>query len=213
MPATAKICGITTAATLDAAITGGASHIGFVFFPPSPRDITPDRAAALVQRAGGRAEAVGLFVDPDPAFIDAVRRQVTLNVIQLHGNEHPALVGRVRMTHGLEVWKAVPVKTAEDVRTARKFVGTASRILYDAKAPPGLGRPGGTGQRFDWALLDGIRHPLPWILSGGLDARNVAEAIARTGATLVDTSSGVETAPGVKNEGLIGAFLKAVASA
>lgn len=213
MSATAKICGITTAATLDAAIGGGASHIGFVFFDRSPRAITHAEAASLATRTAGRAKIVGLFVDPEPGLIDAVRRHVRLDVIQLHGIEDPALVGRLRTEQRLEVWKAVPIKTAEDLRAVGSFAGCATRILYDAKPPAGMDRPGGTGQRFDWALLDGFRHPLPWVLSGGLDARNVGEAIGRIGATLVDVSSGVESAPGIKEPALIAAFLKAVAAA
>lgn len=209
----AKICGITTVAALDAAIGGGASHVGFVFFDRSPRAIALAEAAALATRAAGRVKIVGLFVDPEPGLIDAVRAQVRLNVIQLHGAEEPALVGRLAATHRIEIWKAVPVKTAEDLRGASAFAGSASRILYDAKPPPGLDRPGGTGQRFDWALLDGFRHPLPWVLSGGLNAANVDDAIDRTGATLVDVSSGVESAPGVKEPALVAAFLKAVAAA
>jgi phosphoribosylanthranilate isomerase len=209
MPVQSKICGITSPEALDAAITGGASHIVFVFFPKSPRNVAPDLAGALAARAGGHVKCVGLFVDPEPDFIDSVRKHVRLDCIQLHGVEHPALVSRIRMNHGLEVWKAIPVKTAADLVEAAKFRGSASHILYDAKPPKGVDLPGGTGLRFDWKLLEGVKHPLPWILAGGLDPRNVREAIGITGADFVDVSSGVEDAPGKKSVDKIAAFLKA----
>ena len=204
-----KICGLSTPETLDAALKGGASHVGFVFFGKSPRDVTPDRAASLAAKAGDKAKVVGLFVDPTPEDIDRVRAQVRLDVIQLHGDEHPALVSRIAMTNGLEVWKAVPVRTAGDLETASKYRGVAHRILYDAKPPVGSDIPGGNGLRFDWELLRGHAHTLPWALSGGLDARNLAEAVRITGASLVDVSSGVESKPGVKDVDKIAAFLKA----
>ncbi len=206
-----KICGITTLEALDAAIAGGASHIGFVFFAKSPRNISPEQASALSKRAAGRTKCVGLFVDPEPDFITAVRAHVTLDVIQLHGDERPALVSRIAMSNGLETWKAIPVKTAGDLSAAHRFRGSAHRILYDAKPPEGLDIPGGTGMRFDWQLLDGFAHPLPWILAGGLDPRNVAEAIKTTSANFVDVSSGVENTPGQKSVDKITAFLKATA--
>ena len=149
------------------------------------------------------------FVDPTPEDIDRVRAQVRLDVIQLHGDEHPALVSRIAMTNGLEVWKAVPVRTAADLKIASKYCGAAKLILYDAKPPVGSDIPGGNGLRFDWELLRGHTHPLPWALSGGLDAQNLAEAVRITGASLVDVSSGVESAPGVKDVDKIAAFLKA----
>jgi phosphoribosylanthranilate isomerase len=206
---TAKICGLSTPETLDAAIAGGASHVGFVFFPKSPRNISIDRAAALAERVASRAKIVGLFVNPDPALIDAVRASVHLDALQLHGDEHPALVGRLQMRHGIEAWKAIPVRTSSDLALSHKYRG--HRILFDAKAPKGWDIPGGNGLRFDWTLLNGFRHTSPWALSGGLDARNVTEAVRVTGATLVDVSSGVESAPGVKDVDKIAAFLKAVA--
>ncbi len=208
----AKICGLSTPETLDAAIAGGASHVGFVFFPKSPRNITPEQAGAFIKRAAGRVTCVGLFVDPDPEFVATVRQHVTLDIIQLHGDEHPALVSRLAMTNGLETWKAIPVKTAEDLKLAHKYRGSAHRVLYDAKAPKGTDVPGGTGMRFDWKLLEGYVHPLPWILAGGLDPRNVAGAVGTTGADFVDVSSGVESAPGVKDVDKIAAFLKATSN-
>lgn len=211
MPVSAKICGISTPEALDAALAGGASHIGFVFFPPSPRHLALDRAAALAGRAAGRAKLVGLFVDPTPDDIDRVRAQVRLDIIQLHGHERPALVSRIAMANGIETWKAVPVRTAQDLKAAHLFRGSAHRILYDAKPPEGAALPGGNGVRFDWTLLRGHAHPLPWVLSGGLTRANLTEAVRETGATLVDVSSGVESTPGVKDMDKIAAFLQAAA--
>ena len=209
MPVDAKICGLSTPETLDAAISGGSSHIGFVFFPKSPRNVTPEQAGALAARIGGRAKIVGLFVNPGPDQIAAVRRQVTLDVIQLHGDERPALASQIAMANGIEVWKAVAVRTSADLDEAQKYRGAAHRILYDAKPAIGADLPGGNGMRFDWELLRGHAHPLPWALSGGLDARNIAEAVRITGATLLDVSSGVERKPGIKDVDKITAFLKA----
>lgn len=208
MPVLTKICGLSTPETLDAALGGGASHVGFVFFAKSPRDVSPDQAAALVARTAGRARTVGLFVDADAGFIDAVRRRTRIDVVQLHGGEAPAFAAAL----GGEVWKAIPVRTGADLMMARQYRGAVSRILYDAKPPKGADLPGGTGMRFDWALLTGHAHPLPWVLAGGLDANNVADAVAVTGARMLDVSSGVERAPGVKDVDKIGAFLKAAAN-
>jgi phosphoribosylanthranilate isomerase len=209
LPLEVKICGLSTPETLDAALKGGASHVGFVFFPKSPRNVSPDRAAALAAHVAGRAKIVGLFVDPDADAIARVRQHVTLDVIQLHGDERPALCARIGMTNGLQVWKALPVRTKADLAGASKYRGAARRILYDAKPPAGSDLPGGNGLRFDWELLRGHAHPLPWALSGGLDARNLAEAVRITGAMLLDVSSGVESAPGVKDVDKIAAFLQA----
>ncbi len=209
MPVHIKICGLSTPETIDAALKGGASHVGFVFFPKSPRNLTPDHAAALAARVQGKAKIVGLFVNPTTDDIDRVRAQVHFDIIQLHGDERPAVVSQTRMKHGLEVWKAIAVRTTSDLNEAQKYRGAASLILYDAKPPAGSDLPGGNGLRFDWELLRGHRHPLPWALSGGLDTRNIAEAVRITGAPLLDVSSGVETAPGVKDVDKIAAFLKA----
>ncbi len=209
MPVHVKICGLSSPETLDAALKGGASHVGLVFFAKSPRNLTPEKAAALAAQVQGKAKIVGLFVDPTADDIDRIRAQVRLDVIQLHGNERPAVVLRIRMTSGLEVWKAIPVRTARDLNDAQKYRGAASLILYDAKPSTGSDLPGGNGLRFDWELLRGHPHPLPWALSGGLDARNIAEAVRITGAPLLDVSSGVESEPGVKDVDKIAAFLKA----
>ena len=153
-----------------------------------------------------------MFVDPDDALLDAAIGAGRLSVVQLH-RVTPARAAAVRERFGRETWAAVAVKTGADLDNARGYAGSADRLLYDAKTPDGAALPGGMGLRFDWALLDGFAHPLPWLLSGGLDAGNVGEAIRRTRAALVDVSSGVESAPGVKDPALIAAFLRAVAAA
>ncbi|MFD1787240.1 phosphoribosylanthranilate isomerase [Sphingomonas floccifaciens] len=209
MSVTAKICGLSTPETLDAAIRHGASHVGIVFFPPSPRHVDRDRAAGLAARVPGHVGIVGVFVDPDDALIDASIAAGSLDVLQLH-KVSPDRAAILRRRTGLKVWAAMAIKTSADLAAARSFVGAADRIVYDAKTPEGSALPGGMGVRFDWTLLDGHRHPLPWALSGGLDPDNVAAAARRTGAPLVDVSSGVESAPGVKDVDRIARFLQAV---
>ena len=211
MPATAKICGLSTPETLDAALRHGASHVGFVFFPPSPRHLDLDRAAGLAARVPEHVRIVGVFVDPDDALVREAVRVARLGAVQLH-KAAPDRAAHVRRTVGVESWAAIAVKTRADLDAAHRYAGAADRILYDAKTPDGASLPGGMGVRFDWNLLDGFRHPLPWALSGGLDQGNVGEAIRRTGATLVDVSSGVETTPGVKDVDKIAAFLQRVAA-
>lgn len=208
MPVLTKICGLTTADTLGAALAGGASHVGFVFFAASPRNLAFDRAAGLAAQVPSAVSRVGVFVDPDDALLDAAINAGRLDALQLHKTA-PARVAAIRARFDRETWAAVAVKTRADLDAARDFTGAADRILYDAKTPDGAALPGGMGLRFDWSLLDGVRHPLPWALSGGLDPASVAEAIRRTGAPLVDVSSGVESAPGVKDVDKIAAFLKA----
>ncbi|WP_137899388.1 phosphoribosylanthranilate isomerase [Sphingomonas sp. 2SG] len=211
MPVHTKICGLSTPETLDAALRHGASHVGFVFFPPSPRHLDFARAAQLAARVPSHVRRVGVFVDPDDALVEEAVASGTIDAVQLHKTAAPR-VAAIRARSGLESWAAVAVKTRADLDAARVYAGAADRILYDAKTPDDAKLPGGMGLRFDWALLDGFRHPLPWALSGGLDPANVGEAIARTGAKLVDVSSGVESAPGVKDMDKIGAFLKATQS-
>ena len=208
MPVTAKICGLSTSETLAAAIRHGASHVGLVFFPASPRHVAIDRAAALAAKVPGHMKVVGVFVDPEDALIDTVTRAVRLDALQLHRTT-PERAAQLRRPN-LEIWAAVAVKTRGDLDVAHRYAGAADRILYDAKTPDDAALPGGMGLRFDWGLLDGFRHPLPWALSGGLDSANVGEAIRATRVSLVDVSSGVESAPGVKDVDRIAAFLQAV---
>ena len=209
MSVSAKICGLSTPETLDAAIRGGASHVGFVFFPPSPRSLSRERAAQLAARVPSHVTRVGVFVDPDDALLEASISAGALQTLQLH-NSSPIRAAQIKARTGLPVWAAVAVKQRADLAAAVTYKGAADRILYDAKTPPGATLPGGMGVRFDWTLLQGFRHPLPWALSGGLDPHNVAEAVRITAAELVDVSSGVESAPGIKDVDKIARFLSAV---
>lgn len=212
MPVNAKICGLSTPATIDAAVGGGASHIGFVFFSKSPRNVDAEQAGALARQLPAHVGKVGLFVNPDPDFVAMTLARVPLDVLQLHGDESPGFTASLKAAHGKEIWKAIPVRTRADLAAGRNFREAAQRLLYDAKPPPESDLPGGNGMRFDWRLLEGFHHPLPWLLSGGLDASNVAEAAGITGAGIVDVSSGVESAPGVKDVDKIATFLQAVAA-
>lgn len=207
MPVTAKICGLSTPETLDAAIAGGACHVGLVFFPPSPRNVGFDQARALVARVPAHVGTVGVFVDPDEALLTAALA-TGIQAVQLHKTA-PDRAAAIRSR--IPVWAAVAVKTRADLDRAAAYRGAADRILYDAKTPDSAALPGGMGLRFDWKLLENLPQPLPWALSGGLDAANVREAVGVTGARLVDVSSGVESAPGVKDVAKIAAFLQAVA--
>ena len=200
-----KICGLSTPATLAAALDGGASHVGFVSFAASPRNLDADRLAGLAASVPAHVARVGVLVDPADDVLAAIAPH--LDAIQLHRTA-PARVAAIRASTGRETWAAIAIKTRADLDGARAYVGAADRLLYDAKTPAGAALPGGMGVRFDWNLLAGFRHPLPWALSGGLDPDNVAEAIARTSAPLVDVSSGVESAPGVKDVDKIAAFLQ-----
>lgn len=213
MTTQAKICGLSEPFTLDAAVAGGASHVGFVFFPKSPRNVAPEQAAALAARVPGHVGRVGVFVDPDDDLLLHAVAAGRLDAIQLHGSESPARVAAVKALTGKQVWKAIPVRARADIDAARAYSGSADLLLFDAKPPKGADLPGGLGLRFDWRLLAGYRVMSPWGLSGGLDASNVAEALRLTAARLVDVSSGVESTPGVKSVERIEAFLKAVKKA
>jgi len=208
MPVHAKICGLSTPETLDAALRHGAAHVGLVFFPPSPRHLDFARAEQLAARVPRHVGRVGVFVDPDDALLDSAISAGDLQVLQLH-TTMPARAAAIRARTTLPVWAAVAVKQSADLAAAANYSGIADRIVYDAKTPPGATLPGGMGVRFDWTLLQGFRHPMPWALSGGLDPFNVAEAIRITGAELVDVSSGVESSAGIKDSGKITAFLEA----
>ena len=208
MPAI-KICGISTAEALDAAITARADFVGFVFFPPSPRHVDNWAAATLAGRAGAKVGRVGLFVDADDAFMADAIAAARLDAVQLHGDEPPAQVAAVKARFGLPVWKAIPVASPAAVARADAYRDAADLILFDAKTPRGSALPGGMGLSFDWSLLANWKGRPGWGLAGGLTADNVGEAIAATGAPLVDTSSGVESEPGVKDAAKIAAFCKA----
>lgn len=203
-----KICGLITPETLEAAIKARADHVGFNFYPPSPRYLTPAAAPDLAARAEGRIMRVGLFVDADDAAIAEAVSAARLDAIQLHGQESPERAAQVRARFGLPIWKALSVASAADVDRAEAYAGAADLILFDAKTPKGT-LPGGMGLSFDWNLVARWKGPMAWGLAGGLTSGNVAEAVARTGAPLIDTSSGVETAPGIKDADLIAAFCRA----
>jgi len=203
-----KICGLRDRAGLLAA--RDADLVGFVFFPRSPRAVTPAEAAGISAGLEGGPLRVGLFVEPSDDELDAALRAMpALDVIQLHGEEPPARCAAVRARSGRAVMKAVGVAEAADLARARGHAAVCDRLLLDAKPPPGATRPGGNAARFDWSLLRGLSLPVPWLLAGGLTPGNVADAIAATGARGVDVSSGVESAPGAKDAALVGAFLAA----
>ncbi len=207
-----KICGLSTPATMDAALDAGADLVGLVFFPKSPRHVDIAAAAALADRARGRAEIVALVVDADDALLASIMQHVKPDVLQLHGRETPERAKEIRQRFGTRVWKVIGVETAADATRAHDYDEAADLILFDAKAPKGAAHPGGNGVTFNWRLLDGVKG-MPYILSGGLTADNVAAAIAATGAVAVDVSSGVESAPGVKDPARIAAFIHAAKSA
>ncbi len=210
-----KICGVNDAAAARAAGEAGAGMIGFVFYPPSPRAVTPARAAELARDLPEGVLRVALLVDADDALVDAVAATGVVDVLQLHGHETPARVAAIRARTGLPVMKALAVAERADVEAAAAYDGVAYRILFDAKPPKGMAGalPGGNGLSFDWRLLDGLALATPWMLSGGLDAGNVASAIRLTGARAVDASSGVEDRPGVKSPDKIRAFVAAAKAA
>ena len=207
MPPDVKICGLRTREAVAAAVDGGARFVGFVFFAPSPRSLKPVEAAPLAASVPPAVTRVGLFVDADDAFIDAVLAGVPLDMLQFHGREPPARVSAVRERTGLPVMKAVSIAGPADVEAARAYEDAADRLLFDARPPEGATRPGGNALAFDWELLGGETWRIPWMLAGGLDAANVAEAVRISGAPALDVSSGVEDSPGVKNIRKIEVFL------
>ena len=214
MNVAAKICGVSRPADIDCAASGGASHVGFVFYPRSPRNLTPDQAGALAAATPAGITTVALFVDPDDAALDAVLHRARIDLLQLHGGESPERIADIKRRTGVRVMKAIKISVAADLAAATPYLCVADQLLFDAKAPPTLegAMPGGNAVSFDWALLAGRSWPCPWMLSGGLNPDNVADAIRVSGAPAVDVSSGVETAPGVKDPDRIKAFLGAVSA-
>jgi len=204
-----KICGLKTPEDVDAAIRLGATHIGLVHYEPSPRHVDLKAAAELRRRAEGRVKVALLLVNASQQRTGEALSKVRPDIIQFHGNETPEWLARVRQLVPARIWKAVGLKDAGTLDRVRQFDGIADRILFDA---PAAAMPGGTGTRFDWSLLRNHRHSIDWGIAGGLTPDNVANAIAETGAPLVDVSSGVESAPGIKDVDKIAAFLKAVAA-
>ena len=213
MPATVKICGLSTADTLDAALDAGADMVGFVFFEKSPRFVGLDHARALGEQARDRAKIVALSVDPSDNMLAAIVRALSPDFLQLHGSESPQRVAEIRRIFGLPAIKAIGVASADDFARAHDYAEAADWLLVDAKPPRGAVLPGGNGAPFDWNLARGFAPARSWLLSGGLDADNVAQAITLSGARGVDVSSGVESAPGVKDAGKIKAFIESARAA
>ena len=197
---------------MDCALEQGAAWVGSMFCPPSPRFVEMQQAAALATQSSGQAERVGVFVSPDDDLLDQTLAAVALDAIQLHGKEPPGRVAEVKARTGLPVWKAVSISDQSDVENASQYFDTADRLLFDAKPPKDSVLPGGNAVSFDWTLLTGTEWPVPWLLSGGLHAGNVAPAVNLTRAAAVDVSSGVQSAPGHKDPARIRAFLDAVAA-
>ncbi|QGA56950.1 phosphoribosylanthranilate isomerase [Brucella sp. 2280] len=208
-----KICGLKTPEAVAAALDGGATHIGFIFFPKSPRHITPDAAARLRAAATGRAVAVAVTVDADDETLDEIVKTVRPDMLQLHGGETPERVRFLKERYNLPVMKAFSIREAGDLEAIAPYRGIADRFLFDAKPPKGSELPGGNGISFDWNLLAALDADIDYMLSGGLNADNIAEALLKTGAPGIDISSGVECAPGEKDVRLIENFFQAVADA
>ncbi|MCR9212869.1 MAG: phosphoribosylanthranilate isomerase [Proteobacteria bacterium] len=205
-----KICGLSDKAAVSAAIDNGARFVGFVFYPPSPRNVTPEQAASLAAEIPASIDKVGLFVDPEDSLIQSVLDVVSLDWIQLHGSETVDRVAEIRRKFNLPVLKAIKIANIDDFETAKSFESVADMLLFDAKAPKDLANalPGGNGLVFDWRMMKGQKFNKPWMLAGGLTAENVEQAVTISGAHSVDTSSGVEFEPGRKNPAAIAAFLK-----
>jgi phosphoribosylanthranilate isomerase len=204
-----KICGLSTPETLDAALAAGADMVGFVFFPPSPRHVSLEVARDLGRQVKGRAKKVALSVDADDALLANSIDALQPDILQLHGKETTARLRDIKQKFGLPVMKAIAVETRADLTALPGYADVADRILFDARAPKGATRPGGLGAAFDWHLLENLDLKLPFMVSGGLNAANVAEAVRVTRAGGVDISSGVERAPGQKDPEMIRAFVRA----
>lgn len=206
-----KICGLSRPEEITAAVDAGAAYIGFVFFEKSPRYVTPETAAALAADVPPGVAKVALLVNPDDAYLDAILDVVPIDLLQLHGKESPERVAQIRARTGLPVMKAIGVADEADLLAVAPYAAVSDMLLVDAKPPKDGTLPGGNGVAFDWRLVSGQHWPVPWMLAGGLSPENVAEAIQLTGASQVDVSSGVESAPGQKDLGKVAAFLHAAA--
>ncbi|TGP24500.1 MULTISPECIES: phosphoribosylanthranilate isomerase [unclassified Mesorhizobium] len=208
-----KICGLKTDAAMAAALAGGASHVGFIFFAKSPRFIDPADAGRLRQAATGKAKAVAVTVDADDAFLDEIVAKMRPDMLQLHGSETPARVAELKARYGLPVMKVLSVGEAADLERIKPYIGIADRLMFDAKPPKGSQLPGGNGVAFDWRILAGLDAGLDYMLSGGVNAANVGDALRLANPPAIDISSGVESAPGVKDPALIEQFFRAVRAA
>ncbi|MDE1968034.1 MAG: phosphoribosylanthranilate isomerase [Alphaproteobacteria bacterium] len=212
MSVASKICGLSTPDTVAAAVAGGARFVGFVFFPPSPRNLSPAQVAPLIRGVPAGVTRVGVFVDPDDDLLKRVLAAAPLDLVQLHGDETPERVAQIKQRFGKKTMKAIKVAGESDLDAAPRYYGVADWLMFDARPPKAATRPGGNALAFDWELVRARQWPLPWMLSGGLTPANVAEAVRIARATVVDVSSGVESAPGVKDVAKIGAFLAAVSA-
>jgi len=210
MPVTVKICGLSTPETLDAALDAGADMVGFMFFPASPRHLSLGAARELAARVKSRAQKVAVSVDADDAALENAIDAVRPDLLQLHGKETTARIRDIKAKFGVPVMKVISVETAADLSSVAGYAAVADRILFDARAPKDATRPGGLGVPFDWHLLENLKLAVPWMVSGGINAANVTQALRVTRAPGVDVSSGVESAPGVKDVALIRAFIAAV---
>ena len=206
-----KICGLSTPETVQAVLDGGASHVGFIFFEKSPRHVTPEQAAPLAALAKAHltnpAKSVAVTVNADDATLDAIITIMKPDIIQFHGKEEPARLAEIKAHYGLEVWKALAVSTVDDLKKAEPFIGIADRMLFDAKPPKDAVLPGGNAVSFDWTILNKLPAGTDYLLAGGLDATNVRDAITIAAPPGLDISSGVESAPGVKDIAMITEFL------
>ncbi|TSE05528.1 phosphoribosylanthranilate isomerase [Mesorhizobium intechi] len=208
-----KICGLKTDQAMAAALAGGASHVGFIFFAKSPRYVEPAEAGRLREAARGRALAVAVTVDATDAFLDGIVERMQPDMLQLHGSETPERVAELKARYGLPVMKALPLGEASDLDRMEPFIGIADRFLFDAKPPKGSELPGGNGVAFDWRILAGLDGGVDYMLSGGLNAANIGDALRLANPPGIDISSGVESAPGVKDPALIEQFFRAVRAA
>jgi phosphoribosylanthranilate isomerase len=207
----AKICGLSTPETLDVAVAEGAAFVGFVFYPRSPRNVSLPAAAALAARVPERVRRVALLVNADDGFLAELVRQVPLELLQLHGSEPPERVAAIRARTGKPVMKVLHLGEAADLAAVAGYLPVADRLMFEAKPPAAMTNalPGGNAVAFDWSILTGRSFSRPWMLAGGLNAQNLKEAVATSGARAVDVSSGVESAPGVKDRDKIREFLRA----
>jgi phosphoribosylanthranilate isomerase len=209
MPLFTKICGLTDAAAIEAAITHGADMLGFVFYPPSPRNLAAEQAEDLLREVPSGIDRVGLFVDPETDFLDRILAKARLDLLQLHGDETPERCRAVSIYFGLPIIKAIKVSTRADLKAAKDYEDVVDWLMFDARPPQDGALPGGNGQPFDWTILKDAEFKRPWLLAGGLTPDNLSQAVQQSGATAVDVSSGVESAPGKKDPAKIRAFLDA----
>ncbi|MFN4278590.1 MAG: phosphoribosylanthranilate isomerase [Ferrovibrio sp.] len=209
MPVLAKICGLTDEAAVEAAVQHGADMLGFVFFPASPRNLSAEQAEALLHNVPSGIDRVGVFVDPETDFLDKILAKARLDLLQLHGDETPERCRAISIYFGLPIIKAIKVSSKADLKAAKAYEDAVDWLMFDAAPPKDATRPGGNAASFDWSIMQGAKFNRPWLLSGGLTPENLSLAVRQSGASAVDVSSGVESAPGKKDPAKIRAFLDA----